>query len=292
MATASPHSRSRASRRFAEGRAAGRGRVSSTKARRARRRASGSSARTRLRAAGHAHRAVLFRDDDAERVRALREPQRGRVTRPVRPDLREVGGQRQVDSESADTAGLHDRGSVVARRVGIEEAEQQRLRDGALQREAALEERVQRVPPGEHDQGAPACRGEAEARAHDVLEQDLPGGRGPAPDAEDGEALEEALQVVLEGEDEHDRRDQEEPLKEPGRQGEADLPRGEVDEADDAHAGEGQPRPGAAEHPQQDEDRHRDDGDVRRLVEEREQQGRQAHGPASPARRKQASSAS
>ena len=184
-----------------------------------------------------------------------------------------------MDGESADAAGLHDRGAVVARRVGIEEAEQQRLRDGALQREAALEERVQRVPPGEHDQGAPARRGEAEARAHDVLERTLLGGRGPAPDAQDGEALEEALQVVLEGEDEHDRRDQEEPLEEPGGQGEADLPRGEVDEADDAHAGEGQPRPRAAEHPQQDEDRHRDDGDVRRLVEEREQQGRQAHWP-------------
>ena len=242
--------------------------------------------------AGHAHRTVLFRDGDAERVRLLGEPQRGGVAGPVSPELREVGGQRQVDGESADGAGLHDRGAVVAGRVRIEEAEQQRLRDGALQREAALEERVQRVPPGEHDQGAPARRGEAEARAHDDLERTLLEGRGPAPEAQDREALEEALQVVLEGEDEHDRRDQEQPLEEPGGQGEADLPRGEVDEADDAHADEGQPRPRAAEHPQQDEDRHRDDGDVRRLVEEREQQGRQAHDPASPARRKQASSAS
>ncbi len=61
------------------------------------------------------HGAALLRYHDAERIGALREPERRGVTRAAHGRQVGICGQRQVDGEAGDLVALQQHRAVVAR---------------------------------------------------------------------------------------------------------------------------------------------------------------------------------
>jgi hypothetical protein len=111
------------------------------------------------------HRSAFLRDDDAERVAAFGEAERGGVPGAAGAELLEVARERQVQREAHDAVALDRDRAVVTRRVRIEEREQQRLREQAAERDAARDVAIERLAARNHEKRADALRGAA-ARAH------------------------------------------------------------------------------------------------------------------------------
>jgi hypothetical protein len=166
-----------------------------------------------------------------------------------------------VHGEAHDPIALDQHCTVVPGRVGVEQGEQQRLRELGVQLHAAFQMALQRLAARQHQQSATARLDQARDAADHDVQRRLRRGWRTAPQAPYADLLHQAPQVVLEHHHQHDDEDGEEGAQQAGGQRELEAQGRQVDQAQDREAHQGQGRAGAAQH---------DDG-------EPEQEGHQPH---------------
>src|SRR5439155_10802797 len=83
--------------------------------------------------------ARLLRHDARHGVVLLGETERGAVSRAEILAEARVDGERQEAGRGSNSIGLDDHGAVVERRSGLEDARQQVIGDGRIERDAALD---------------------------------------------------------------------------------------------------------------------------------------------------------
>jgi hypothetical protein len=211
------------------------------------------------------HRAALLGHDDAERIGALGEAERGRVARAEAGELLAVARQREVYREARDAVVHEHDGAVVAGRARVEEREQQRLGDAAVELDAAFDVPVDRLAAGHDDQRAGARGGEPLDRAHEHVARPAARLLAAAPRHPRAHLLEDPAQVVLEHDHEDEHEDREERLEDGGGELEPELARGEVDRAEGAEAEQRRTRARAADEAQPHPRERRHHRDVREV---------------------------
>jgi hypothetical protein len=189
------------------------------------------------------------------------------VPRAAAAQLERVGRERQVHGEALHPVALHQHGAVVARRVGVEEREQERLRQAPVELDPAGHVAVERLAARQHDQRAhPLARHLADG-AHDRIHHVGRWSQRLAAQAPHGELLEPAAQVVLEHHHQDQHADREDALEQPGRHLELELARHQVEAHGDRHTGHGDARAGAPDPAQTRPQQHGDDQDVDQVRE-------------------------
>jgi hypothetical protein len=234
----------------------------------------GARERSQVGVARDRHDAPLLRDDDAQGIRSLREPERRCVSRPPFANGREIARKRQVHGEPRHAVSHHEDRAVVTGRVRVEQAEDQRLADPRVERDPAFHMPLEGLPTGNHDEGSGARLRQTRDGASQRVDHVERGRRRLAPKPPDGELLEETPQIVLKDHDDDEYEDGEEALKDPGGQLEVEPPRGQVYGGDQHHADQ---REAGARVPQPDDSRPQQERDQQYV-----ESVRQPHGVTPP----------
>ena len=219
---------------------------------------------------GHRDLSPLLRHHDAERIGSLRQSQSGGVSGPPRPELGVVARQGEVDREALDLGASQDHGTVVTRRAGVEQAQQDRLAELAVQWDPPLDVTLEVLRPGDDQQRAGPGGREVSDCPEEQIGHSRSHGLWTTSQAPGADLFEETPQVLLEDHHHDDDQDGEEALQDSGGDPEPQLVREEVDDAEDGDTGQGHPRSGA---PQQHHRRPEERGDHRHV---RDVQKRQA----------------
>ncbi len=208
------------------------------------------------------HLAPLLRHDDAEGIASLGEPETCGVARPAAADLAPLGRERQVDTESRHLpAPDHDR-PVVSRRPRIDEAPQQGIRDPTVEKEAAIEQPLEGLAPGQDEERTDPAVGQRMRQLRELCEEIGGGPRRRVADHEHRDALEQPPQVVLEHDHEHQRSHGDEALEQRRRQAEIQPLRSPEEHRDREYAPERDASPSLAHPGDQDPEQAGDDRDV------------------------------
>jgi hypothetical protein len=127
-----------------------------------------------------------------------------------------------VYREPRDAVVFHDNGAVVPWGMGVEEAQQQRDAELAVEPDPTRDVGLQRSSAVQHNQGAATALRQSADRPADYVDAVAPGTLRLAARAPDRELLEEPTQVVLEDDDHHQHQSREEPLEDPYRKDEVE----------------------------------------------------------------------
>ena len=123
-------------------------------------------------------------------------------------------------------------GTVVARRTRVEQAQQDRLAQFAVQLDPPLDVTAEVLRPGDDQQGAGPRSRELGNRTHDQIDHSGSQGLRTTTQTPGADLFEEATQVLLKDHHHHDDQDGEEALEEPHRELELELLRRHVDAAE------------------------------------------------------------
>ena len=115
--------------------------------------------------------ARLLGHDDRDGVVLLGEPERGAMSGAQLAAHARVDRQRQEAGRRRDAVALDDHGAVVQRRAGLEDAGQQVVGHGRIERNATLDVVAQANLPLDDDDRADAARGQRGGRHHQLLDR-------------------------------------------------------------------------------------------------------------------------
>src|SRR5581483_11230176 len=211
--------------------------------------------------------AVLLRDDDRERVRLLREPDRRAMARAER--LRDVRVRREGQEAAGrgDAAVLDDERAVVDRRVGKEDARHELLRHLGVEPRADVDVLVQPDLVLEDDERADAPRGEEGDALHELLDglvlRDAVARRVERARAD---LRERPADVVLEHDEDEDERGAEEVVEEDVQRVDLEPAGQEVDAVDEGEPDQHRDGPRAADEADREVDAAGEDEDVEAVL--------------------------
>ena len=210
---------------------------------------------------------ALLGHHDAERVAPLGESERRGVPRPAFPQLIELRRERQMHAEARHLAAAdHDR-AVVSRRLRVEEAPQERFAHASAQVVPPVEESIDRLPTGEHEERADPRVREREAQRTELIENIVTRSRRRAAHQPERKTFEEATQIVLEDDDQDERGDRDEALEQRRREPEVEQRSQPEQGTHDRHPAEGHPHARLADPRDRDPAEHRDDHHVQHVDE-------------------------
>jgi len=172
-------------------------------------------------------------------------------------------------AEAHQPVAVHEDRSVVTDRMGIENALQQGLAEDAVQVVPPREVPVQGVVPLNHDQRADSFMRQVGGGLRENFHSLVECGHGEEPPPEStqqGQAFEEAPEVLLKDDDENEQHDCEECLEDNGGQVQLEKTGEAVDDPEQCDAPEYEAGCAVLEPDQKRRDHDRDDGDVQDVL--------------------------